>query len=438
MSIGKSLKNAMLTTGGLVPFTDNSPAQFVSKQKQHFNDETKTFIQQYAKYASDFVEAQVQGLDQNAPLAWQTRYIRMADVVKPSAAILRRADNYKMVLFADRDVQYLRPGVKIVTMGSTWLVTNPFNISGSDGAGIVERCNAVWNHLDYYGNVISEPMVVSTRRADANQSDAQEGNLITKGYFNVTMQYNQATAQIDTNTRFILGTAAYRVTGYSDFLQEFTGDYGSVRLLEFTIRFEEPNEQIDDMANHVAEGLSFTWDVTINGPTQIAVGQTAQLDASSRRCGEAAADTCKHPISYLWSSSDESVATVDGLGAVTALSEGEATITCTLSQNEAYSASIAVTAVSAGESEVRFTSTIPDAIPAYEDCEITAAYFSDGTETDEALTWTFGGADDGTYRVITGPKTATVYCFGYSETPLTVTASFGNERVSAEIALKGL
>ena len=42
------------------------------------------------------------------------------------------------------------------------------------------------------------------------------------------------------------GTGAYKVTGYSDFHTEFTGDYGSLRLLYFTIRYEEPNYSIDD------------------------------------------------------------------------------------------------------------------------------------------------------------------------------------------------
>ena len=257
MSIVRSMKDAMMAGGGMMAFPTNAPKQYADRQRQYFSSETKTFTQQKARYASDYVRARVQGLDPEDIYAWQTRLIRMADVVRPSAALLRRIDNYKMILFADRDIEYITPGSKIETMGSTWLVTNPENTSGSDGSGIVERCNAVWNHYDAEGNLLSEPLVVTNRRADADDSDAQVSGLITKGYFNAIAQYNGQTAQISTNTRMVLGSTAFRVTGLpADFMQEFTGDYGSVRMIEFRLRYEEPNEAIDDMENHVAEGIS--------------------------------------------------------------------------------------------------------------------------------------------------------------------------------------
>lgn len=437
MSIQKSIKNSLLTMNGLVSFTNNAPVQFADKQTQYFSPETKTFTQAYAKYASNFVKALVQGIDPTQPYAWQERLLRMADVVKPSAAILRRADDYKIVLFADRDVEYLMLGAKITTMGSTWLVTNPFNVSAADGAGIVQRCNAVWNYLDWYGNVQSEPMVVSNPRADANDSDAQEGNLISKGYFNVSLQANDATNQIDTNTRFILGTACYRVTGYSDFHQEFTGDYSTVRLLEFSVRYEEPNLEIDDMVNHVASGKTFSWEIQISGPAVIPAGQTARFTAVSSRNNEDVASTEEHPVSYLWTSSSANVASVDENGLVTAVAEGEAVITATLKQNPSITADFMVS-VAEVEDSVEFTSNVPKTLSAYEDCEISAAFFEAGIETDEPIKWKFGGAAQGSYKAITGDKTATLYCFGYSQNPLTVTAKHGNLSVSAEIRLEGI
>ena len=49
MGINKSLKNAKLTSGGLVPFATNFPTQYVDKQHQYYSEETKTFIQERAK-----------------------------------------------------------------------------------------------------------------------------------------------------------------------------------------------------------------------------------------------------------------------------------------------------------------------------------------------------------------------------------------------------
>lgn len=436
MSIQKSLKNAMLTVGGMVPYATNSPGQYEDRQTQYFSSESKTFVQEYARYANNYVSARVQGIDLKNPLAWQTRTLRLADVVRPSAAILRRADNYKMVLFADRDVEYLAPGSKIVAMGSTWLVTNPFNLSGGDGAAIVERCNAVWNYLDYYGNVVSEPMVVSNRRADANDSDAQEANLITKGYFNVTMQYNDATRQIDTNTRFILGTGAWRVTGYSDFLQEFTGDYDSVRIIEFTIRYEEPNDELDDMENHVAGGKQFSWEIFVTGAPVLTVGSTVKFTAESLRNASAVDD---HDVFYIWSTADESVAVADVLGNVTGAGAGTTTLRCTLAQNRAIYTETALTVGEAPEdNRVAFTDEPPEALRAYEDCEISAAFFAGGAATEERVTFTFSGAREDSYRVMVTGNTVTVYCFGYSETPLLVTAARGEYSATASIWLLGI
>ena len=188
MSIQKSLKNAMLTGNGLISWHNNTPAQYSGRHRQYFSQETRTFTQMIAQYSSDFVEAQMQGIDPDNPYEYQTRMIRMADIVKPTAAIQRNFDDYKTILVADRDIEYIMPGSKIVTMGNTWLVVNPMNVSGSDGCAVVRRCNAVWNFLDFYGNVQSEPLVVENTRANAIECDNQQSLLISKGYFKVICQ----------------------------------------------------------------------------------------------------------------------------------------------------------------------------------------------------------------------------------------------------------
>lgn len=439
MSIQKSLKNAMLTGNGLISWQNNTPNQYSQRQHQYFSAETRTFTQRMAQYASDFVEAQVQGLDQNDPYAWQTRMIRMSELVRPTAAIQRDFDDYKTILFADRDIEYIMPGAKIVTMGSTWLAVNPLNISGSDGSSVVRRCNAIWNTFDYYGNVVSEPILVENIRANANDSDTQNSQQIAKGYFNVICQYNDNTRQIDTNTRMILGTAAYRVTGYSDFDMEFTGDYNSVRTLAFSIRFEEVNDAIDDLVNHVAGGKTFSWVVSASGPSSLSVGATAQLAAQSVRDGKIVASTPANQISYAWASSDESVLTVDENGLVTAIGEGNATVRVTLEQNPAWYADYAIE-VTATADGVKFTSTVPESMGAYTTATLTAAYFIDGDEQSDALAWAFFGADTTAYSAAILPdgKSVSVSCFGYSAMPLVVTISYGTYTASTSITLEGI
>ena len=429
----------MLTGNGLVSWQNNEPTQYDGRQRQYFSPESRTFTQAYAKYSSDYIEAQMQGIDRENPYAWQTRLIRMADIVRPTAAIQRNFDDYKMILVADRDIEYIMPGSKIVAMGSTWLVVNPMNVSGSDGSAVIRRCNAVWNYLDFYGNVQSEPILVENQRANANDSDNQQSLLITKGYFNVICQYNDATRQIDTNTRMILGTGAYRVTGYSDFETEFTGDYGSVRTLSFVVRYEEPNAVIDDMENHVAGGKSFTWNVQIAEAGSLRVGSTAQFTASSVRNGETVTPTEAQPVSYLWASADENVVTVDENGLVTAIAEGETTITATLEQNPVYSVTVPVKVTQTTDG-VEFTTSVPASLGAFERVTIGATYFEDGAETEEPLTWEFSGADKTAFStdVSAFGTSATILCYGFSETPLNVTVRHGTDAVTASIRLEGI
>lgn len=359
------VRNAFIANGGLNPIPTNNPARYADRQRQYFDPETRRFIQDTAKYASDFMSVQVQGLSENDPTEWGTYRMRLADVVRPSSAIQRHFDDYKQFLFESAKIEYVRPGTKFVTMGNTWLVTNPANVSGASGSGICRRCNAVWNHLDAEGNILSEPLIVENERANANDSDAQNSLLISKGYFNVICQYNQETAQINTNTRMILGKGAYRVTGFSDFETEFTGDYSTVRLLSFTVRYEEPNPVIDDMENHVAGGKTFV----------------SQSDGSDGENGP-----------------------------------------------------------SGNEPQVAFTSVVPQSIAAYQSAEIFAAYFVNETEQSDALAWDFSGAENAAYgaKIAADGKSVTITCFGYSETPLTVTASSNGYSVSAQIVLEGI
>ena len=163
-------QQAALNGGHRKDFGERQPAQYKDKQFEYFSNATHLFREKYLEYASDFFEAEIQNWDRGG--VWETIYIRMADVVRPSAAIQRHFDTYKMVIPRDPSVNYLQPGTKLRAMGNYWLVVNPINISGGEGSGIVQRCNAVWNYLDWYGNIVSEPIIVENSRANASAPDS--------------------------------------------------------------------------------------------------------------------------------------------------------------------------------------------------------------------------------------------------------------------------
>lgn len=439
MAINDSVKNALICGGGFNGVKTNVPKQYNGKQTEYFGVATETHVAEYAKYSSDFVKAEYEYARENGESKWHTVYIRMANARRPSASDTYRMDDYKNVLFADRPLEYVPLGAKIRAMGSVWLVINPDNLSSVGASAIVQKCNAEYRYLDYYGNVKKEPIAVDRGLAMASALDIQTFGNINKGYFNMKCQYNEATAQIDTNTRVILGSSAYRVTGYSDFNREFTGDESSVRLLEYSIRADEIQPESDDMVKGVANGKTFEWDIYITGAPIIKVGQTAQFSAASVRENETVESSEEYPIDYLWESSDESVARVDADGNVTGVSEGTCLIRATLKQNESIKQEfeIEVEGVNANP-HVEFVTTVPAAIKQYGSAVIGAAYFVNGAKTADTVSFTLSGAEKNCYTLETAGNSIVISVFKASDTPLEITASCNGESVTANIVLEGI
>lgn len=434
----KRLANAAILAGQTVHRQTNAPAEYGGKIASGYAAATGMFRGKIAKYASDVYHARVQGLDPDNFFAWSVRDIRMADVINPSASIQKQMDNVKNVLFTDGRIEYLPRGAKIEAAGNTWLVTNPQNISSVGATATVERCRAVWNFLDWYGNVCSEPLVVNDDMLRANAQDPQEITLVTKGYLNVKCQYNEATRQLDTNSRMILGSGAYHVTGYSDFMQEFTGDYDSVRMLEFTLRYEDPIYEIDDMERHVAGGKNFSWAVELSGNASMKMGAQQTLAVASVRNGVCVEGSLARPIYYHFVSSDESIATVDQSGVVTANAAGACEITVWVEQNPNLQSVFQLTVAQSDPAGVEFLTAVPAYLDAYDSVTLEAAYFEDGKKSDVALQWELGGAEKGSWSYLADGNRVCIDGWGASAAPLTITARHGACSATAEIRLRGI
>lgn len=443
MTIKDEIQNALINSNSSpLSYRTYDPKQYGDRQYEFFNHPTKTFIQEIARFASDYVEAQVQGLDPEKPYEYTNVHLRFADIVKPSGAMSTEFDNHKNILIAERQYGYIRRGAKVITMGNTWLVRNPQNASDG-GRAVIQRCDVEWHYLDYYGNVCSEPMCIDNLLKRANTPDSQRSTMITKGYFNAYIQYNEATKQLFENSRMILGSSAYILTGFSDFQREWTSDPDSVNLMEFTLRYDEPNDATDDMVNRVAGGKTFKWDVNVGGVSELTVGESYQFTASSiRKNGqitETVVSTEEHPVDYAWSSSDETIATVDENGLVTAVAEGTVMIKATLVQNEnnyqIFELNVAGVDM---EPHVSFTATYPETLPYGRQILFGAVYYEDGYATDEPVEWSIEGADPESYTFTANGNEAVLTCWAGSVAPAIVTATHGEYQVSHTVYLQGI
>ena len=435
----KYISGAILQGGGIPNVPNNKPVQYADRERQYMAGRTRQFSAVRAKYATDYVKARVQGISKEDFYKWYRTHVRLSDI-RSTPLATQQTDDTKNVLFDEPKIDYFPIGAKIETMGNVWICTNPSNLSSTLTTAVVRRCNTSYNLYDYYGNIVTEPIVLEKVTMMGNDNAEKPQNLVLMdGYFNVICQLNGNTRQLGLNQRIILGSTAYFITGFNDFYQEFSGDYDSTHILYFTVRIEEPQEN-DDVPNRIANGKTYSFSAEITkGQREINVGDTLDLTAVFLKNGTQTAGTDEHPVTWTWESDSPDVAGVNADGRVTAKSDGTARITARLVQNTAITATVELAVKEAVTTPyVAFEGVIPQSIEQYETVTLSATYYEGGAATDKPIEWTFGGADKRSYSATVKGDSVEIYCVSADDTPLTVKATCEEKSATATIELWGL
>lgn len=407
----------------------NMPKEYADLQTRYMGERTKAYIQKRAYISSDYVLARVQGLDKNDFYAYKETKIRFSDVTTTDATNYRtgKADNFKRVLFAEPKIDYFPLGAMIETMGSFWVCINPNNLSCEYVTAVVAKCNTTYNTYDAYGNIIKTPIAVSREAMYSDENKTPENLVLPDGYFTVFCQLNPITKTLTDNKRLILGNMAYSVTGFTDFVQEFTTDSASTHFLTLTVRREEPNET-DDMAHKVAGGLNTSYKAILDGINNTMQQGTTVAAAPDFLINGKRANL---PCSWTFSSSDESILTVDENGAVMAVSVGKAKITAVLQQNPKIFAEKEVLVTEDSVSVFGFETEPETFISQFQSAKYTT--------NDANALWETRGADERCYALETNGNTAIVTCVYPSAVPLILTAADEKGRkISVSIQLLGV
>lgn len=430
------IRNALLTAGK--PYLQrgtNNPYNG-DTQTQYFADASRAFARKNLRWSSNMVLAQVQGLDDNDFYAYKPLRIRTTMMIDPTTGKNLGSD-WQKIMVENPKIDFLPLGAKVIFNGNTWLVVNPMNIQSITGTSVIRRCNAVWNHLDYYGNILHEPFCYGQGAGDlATGNSVKEGMILIDAYQHSVMQLNPETEEIMHNRRMILGHQAYTVRGVQDFAQEFTEDISSVHIQYFDLESAEPLA-IDDMENRVADGLSFQWKISLPEEVQMKAGQEETFAPASYRNGSSEAE---NGVEYLWSSSGENTLLVSAEGRVKAVQEGNASIVCSLKKNPSITSKMAVTVVSKEASipaSLEWVTPIPEQLAKYDECTIEAAYYADGVKTEESITYSFSGPVDAAYSAAQSGNIVQVKCWLPSTQPLVMTAECKNIIKTVEIKLTG-
>jgi hypothetical protein len=435
--LNKLARNSAMLNGTTPYMKTGSSRYDEGLKKQYFADQTRLYTQEIGPAASNVYDAMCQGVSENGDwYDWRKVRIRVSPAATSSTGETMPDDWQKLHIIKPVSIDTVPIGAYLTFAGNTWIVYKGKNMGSVIGDGIIRRCNSVINVLDWYGNLVAVPMSYAKMGTLGNASHATENSIVAKNYISCICQLNEYSAAFQENTRIILGKTAYTMRGLNDFTREFTDDQESVHLLTFTIERSAPLPQ-DSIEKQCADYHSFRWDIGITGTRSMTAGGTQKLSVKSTRMGETVISGAEHPISYLFSSSNERVATVDSEGNVSAVGVGSAVITVTLQQNTEISQTmtLAVTAAESGAS-VGFTTSVPETLGEYETALIRAAKFLNGAEQSGEVAFTFSGPSKSCYGVEQVEENAyRVTCYGASNVPLVVTISDG-EGNSESLALR--
>lgn len=434
-NLQNNIKNGLLTTTRLNNVVTNSPAN-TSPKYSKYNDEATAYYHEYAPYASNVFDAEIQGLDYNDFYKWTKVHLRSSNVINPSTGE-NLSTSWQSILILDRKVDFIPIGAYVKYNNSIWIVYNPDNIASPTGNSIVIRCNTTYNTLDYYGNLVKTPMFFAKGTVLASSPYYMEFSATLDGYQHVIMQLNEVTEKITNNTRIILGKSAFGMYGVSDFPEEFTGDPNSCHIFRADLRLQETIEA-DDLVNHVADAKYFSFTLDIGGNNTMIVGEPQTLSITARRNGDIVQSTTENPITYVWTSSDETIATVDEYGVVTPVSVGSCVITCSIQQNTAITSTFSFSVEERAEqSYVDFVTPIPQELRAFDSVEIEAVYYENGSATDERIAYSLTNADEDSYSFDRIGNVLTINAWYPSDKPLIIWASCNGYETSASITIVG-
>lgn len=186
---------------------------------------------------------------------------------------------------------------------------------------MVDECTETLRWYDDNGVLQEYPVVVmNSYRKGLNEDKYM---VLTSGQYIIGVPQNDITFKLQEGNEFILNRKhKYRIAGFEDI--------ESSTFMTITLDKYEENPSVDDIENGIANFAirpRFTLNVDpMDG--QISIGNTYQvkhilLDKDGK--------VSNKPVSY--SSSDESICTVDSSGLVTAIANGNCAITVTMTNN---------------------------------------------------------------------------------------------------------
>jgi len=259
----------------------------------------------------------------------------------------RVGDDFRKIIFKDfsHEVQL---GRMYKFADNYWIVVNRDDTLHTLIIGVtVKRCNNMLRWQDELGALYQVPCSIGYLiKENRDYSTAGSSLVVPSGMIEVQVQSNAATNRIRPNQRFLFGNPsnwiAYRVEGggVRNFNNTQTLNNLSAGLTLFSMTVDYSNDHADNLTLGIADVNDFIYTLALNQSTiSGSSGQQVQLEAIVKLNGE----VVTRPL--FWKSSNSQVASVNTDGLVTFATAGDATITCSIANNDTVADTCIATAV---------------------------------------------------------------------------------------------
>lgn len=386
------------------------------RQTEYFAQESIDFIKSLGKYADNHYVIQIQKWGEEERTAVPCRIEDSFD----EQANLKRGDDWKDILFYE-PVENVTIGMLAWFENNTWLGFNTRNIASLTSSITVRRCDSMLNFVDEFNNVTPVPFVFdkyTVLNSTTIEKASQPVSLIN-GYKNAWVQYNDYTATMRTNDRFIINGMAWSVRGIDKVSRQSTENRDSVTMMAFVLMRTEERDG-DDLVNDIADADANIWEVATTNEAIIgAIGDSGNVSCNLLHNGEVNTE-----YGILYSSSNEDVVTIDENGTYTVVGDGDAVITCTFEKNPNIYTEIAIQGVESAEAtyDVVFA-PVEAQIPQFETKTVTAYLYRNGLPTSESVSFILNGVPSKYYTAVYSDNSVEITCNApYAKNKLTVTA----------------
>lgn len=252
-------------------------------------------------------------------------------------------DDWKLLIF-DSTSHPVELGKKYYFENNYWLTFNTELYKNIASSCMVKRCNNVLRWVDTDGILYDEPCIFDNLIARARDQMSSDELILPQGYINVYAQLNEKTMAIKENQRFLVGNEKNRVAykifgnGVRNFLNDWTYDDNSARIVMFTMGGNYVNQQTDDIVNGIANMFQSTYEIG-NIPEEISgkPGGSFKLEPILLR-NNIVIDNAE----FKYASSNRNIITVDSSGLISFISNGTASIMVSYDSNTGVTTDIPV------------------------------------------------------------------------------------------------